>query len=426
MLLFLAGGLILSSCSNKVSSTNTAQNIQAADSITLVKLRHADSYKISITNNSNTPSKFYLTPARYNFQSYQTLLADIIKPGSTDKEKAIAIWRFTESWTYHSVSAMQQRLPHDPLRLFNSFESGLCDDRNAALTNIFLLAGLKAHAYHLEGHVVAEVFYENGWHMYDADWNLYFKDDNGNVASVEYISNHPEAICKERSSGGDGRVKFSLGMQMLKWVYTTKANNHIGNWYTDIPLNYNNIMQLAKGDELSFNYSKADMFDKFGILVAQHAIHNVKRKGILSRRIVNRNTTRVNADDWVMAENLPYGVQAISMSADNSTEIEGDIKVYYSPDGTTWYYKGVITAGFSNVSFNVFDIENQPVAFNYFIKLSGKNVKQAIDKSALVIENNFLFSDKLFLNADNAFKLVYLQPQTGKYLNVNCKAENEQ
>lgn len=429
LILIALSSLIIQGCSNRANSTYTQQQIQATDSINVIQLQNWNNVrdcKIIISNTFANPTLFYLTPKGYNFNNYQTLLAGIIKPRSTDEEKAKAIWHFIEGWTYHSLSATQQRTPHDPLRLVNSFEGGLCDDRNAALTNMFLLAGLKARAYHLEGHVVAEVFYENGWHMYDADWNLYFKDDKGNVASVEYLSNHPEAICKERSSGGDGWIKFSLGMQVLKRAYTTKANNHIGNWYTDIPLSYNNIIQLAKGDELSFSYTKADKLDKFGILVAQHAMHSVKRKGTLRRSITQSNTTRINEDDWVIAENLPYGVQTINVNAANKAGVDGNVKVYYSVDGITWYYRGVITNGFSNVSFNTFDLENQPVAFNYWIKLSGENVKSAIDKNALVIENSFLFSDKLFLNADNAFKLVYLQPQSDKYLNVNCRAENEQ
>jgi|GEM_PF-5084721 len=425
LLLFFICSLLFSSCNNKVSNTKTAQSVQTTDSITLVKLNRAKVCAVNVTSTSTTPVKFYISPARYNFQNYQTLLADIIKGESTDKEKAIAIWKFTENWTYHSQSAMRERLPHDPLRLFNSFESGLCDDRNAALTNMFLLAGLQARAYHLEGHVVAEVFYENAWHMYDADWNLYFKDDKGDAASVEYLSNHPEAICKERSSGGEGWLKFSLGMMILKHDYTTKQNNHIGTWYTDMPLNYTNKIQLAKGDVLNFNYSVTDNIDKVQLLIAQHAVINNKRTGMLSRQVADWNAKRINSNEWVMAENLPYAVKIIHITAKAKADIKSDIKIYYSPDGNKWYYKGVITPGFSSVRFNVFDAENQPVAFNYFIKFSGANVNVDFDKRALIVENSFLFSDKLFLNADNAFKLVYLQPQHGGYLNINCTAEDE-
>ena len=47
--------------------------------------------------------------------------------------------------------------------------------------------GLPAHCFTINNHVVPEIFYDNAWHMYDADLIEYFPKADGSVASIQEI-----------------------------------------------------------------------------------------------------------------------------------------------------------------------------------------------------------------------------------------------
>jgi hypothetical protein len=177
------------------------------DSITTIHpFANSTGFRIDINNSSDSAALFYLTPLSIDFRNYETLIQDIVRPEMSDKEKAIRLWKFSSSWTVLGIPPARNQQTCDPLKLFISLEYALCGGINGALSNLFTLAGLRSRVYSLYGHVVAEVFYCNAWHMFDADRDIYFTNNLGEVASVDYISKHPEIIAmskdKLRNWGG--------------------------------------------------------------------------------------------------------------------------------------------------------------------------------------------------------------------------------
>jgi len=131
-----------------------------------------------------------------DLSSQEAILASILKPGMNAEEKSLAIWKFLVDWRYHYNPAEQGDELHDPVKFLNVYGYGFCDD---CATNFVVLsrkAGLRSRIWGLSGHVVAEAFYDGSWHMFDPDHQAIYRNEQGVIAGVEELSQHPELITK--------------------------------------------------------------------------------------------------------------------------------------------------------------------------------------------------------------------------------------
>ncbi len=123
----------------------------------------------------------------------------------TPREKAEAIWRFfltdgrfvrpgfwyhIAGWTYEEPDGEVL----DPLKLLNSYGFGLCYHIAPLLEAVYEAGGFEdARVWFLMGHSVTEVFYDGGYHYFDADMMGYNPVGDGDpktlpVASVSQIA----------------------------------------------------------------------------------------------------------------------------------------------------------------------------------------------------------------------------------------------
>jgi hypothetical protein len=408
LLLFTAG------CRQNASEFSIAEKT-ITDSVTLIKLPKASELsemEISISNPSDSPTLFYLTPASIDFKNYETLIAGIIKPAMSDEEKAIALWRFTSSWVVLGIPPARNQQPCDPLKLFNSLEYALCGGINGALANLFSLAGLKSRVYNLQGHVVAEVFYQQAWHMFDADRNVFFSGDKGKIVSVEYISKHPEIIKtqKERIRNWAG---FDFSYKMLQRVYSSAENNKVNAWFKEIALDYRNEIILRKGDNISFSIAKTNRLERLKSLLGDHSFPSFNRKGFLTRKI-HCNFDSIPARQIILKEELPYAVTSLQLYRNDKANRNTPISVYYSADGRSWYFKGILYKERDRINFPAVNTQNEAGVFSYYLKLAGDSTTGC----DVIAENNFLFSDKVFVNGDNSFRLVSMKQNNNPELKL--------
>lgn len=399
--------MLLSSCGRKGSGEHQQSEV-VADSATHFSLpipgiiRGLD---VSIQNNSRQAKAFYITPLSYDFGSYEKLVNSIVDSSMEDEMKAYNLWYFMSHWTNHSAAATNARLPHDPLRLVSSFQSGLCDDRNAALANLFSLAGIRSRMYHLNGHVVAEAYYDSAWHMYDADWRVFFNDAKGKVAGVEYISKHPEAIRMDAEHGFS--IRNAVGPTIFRHLYGTADDNKVNTWFTNIPLDYKNELELRPGDELQLHIEKLGWEGRLRMLFGKHALMDTRHWGTLNRKL------KASGKEYVYAEHSPYAITGVEVnSADGN---KGRVSVYYSSDSVKWVFKGIIDGGIGNVTFAPADSNGVGVVFNYYLKL----VSGSESPAKLKVKNNILFSERVLVNNGGEFRVVPLQGK-GK-LNVDMR-----
>lgn len=133
---------------------------------------------------------------RSYFHTTREILKFAVPPKATPKEKAFAIYEFVRRYRYHwwpsesSVNAGAEL--HNPVKFFNVYGYGFCDD---AATNFAMLcrsAGLPARVWFLNGHVVAETDYDGASHVFDPDGEVfYLSSDNRAVASLAQVEREP-------------------------------------------------------------------------------------------------------------------------------------------------------------------------------------------------------------------------------------------
>jgi hypothetical protein len=253
--------------------------------------------------------------------------------------------------------------------------------------------------------VVAEVYYNNGWHMFDADQNVYFTDSTGEVVSLNYVSSHPELFLSGKNKlhnyGALPYVNY-----LMKRIYTTQKNNTVSDIYKDIPYDYNSALTLKSGDEIRFEISKVQDYEKTSHFFTTHSVSEFRRKGTLIRNSFLESVIN-SKDEAIIHESLPYAVKGITVKNNwNQTKGYANVSVYYSPNGEVWHFKGVLGNGFSEVTFVPFISSSESITFSYYLKF--KSADEELSKKylkSISVENDFLFSDKIFLNGTNSFRI---------------------
>ena len=196
-----------------------------------------------------------------NWFDNDLLLNEIIKPGMSDRDKAVAIWRFIVDNRIHDTPAHPAIELHDPVRWLNIYGYGFCDDAATNFMRLVEKAGFKARIWGLSGHVVPEVWYDNGWHLLDPDGEIYYlEDDNQTIASVETLEQRADLI--RRQQGG-----FYRDIDMMIEHYTTTDNNRLAPWYTkSSETDHTMGFRLRPGESLMRSWSNWGLYFTAGYL----------------------------------------------------------------------------------------------------------------------------------------------------------------
>lgn len=131
--------------------------------------------------------------------SVESIVAGIIKPAMTPRQKAEAVYDFVCRYRYHWSATREgpQRdhfeygVVYDPVKLLNVYGYGLCFQTAAVLEALYQAAGLEARKCGIGGHAICEVYYDGKYHYYDADQQGYFCLPDGTVASMDQLSRDP-------------------------------------------------------------------------------------------------------------------------------------------------------------------------------------------------------------------------------------------
>jgi hypothetical protein len=128
-----------------------------------------------------------------------------LKPGMSEQDKALAVWRTVVAHQHQNPPPVEylqspENTVTDPLKMFNVYGYGLCSVHASHVAAMARAAGLTARNQTIVRHCVAEVSWDNEWHMLDASLVNYFPKPNGKLASVDEIiasvaafyAKHPE------------------------------------------------------------------------------------------------------------------------------------------------------------------------------------------------------------------------------------------
>jgi len=146
--------------------------------------------RLTLTNTGSTPLTGQLLVAQgQDWTRAETLPASFVSP-SGSRARMLGLFAF---WRDH-ISHADSDAPggKEPLALLNFWSYALCGDTTAALTRLAAVYGVAARKIPLNGHVAAEYFFDDGWHILDSDQNVaYLRLDNRTLASAADLRADP-------------------------------------------------------------------------------------------------------------------------------------------------------------------------------------------------------------------------------------------
>lgn len=159
--------------------------------------------------------------------SLETIVRDVIKPGMTDEQKALALYHFFRQRVFHYKNLPESRIP---LKTLNVMGNTLCGSQGTCMKGLLEAAGLKARVVcHTDGsHTFYEAFYDGAWHGFDTFTNFYVytKGDKPHIASFEEMQKDPsivkDAVAEKRAPPGlchcgDNPMAFASGFKVLNY-----------------------------------------------------------------------------------------------------------------------------------------------------------------------------------------------------------------
>jgi hypothetical protein len=160
----------------------------------------------------------FRTDRSVDTRSTRTILRDLIRPGMTSEEKALALFHWVRRVIYHS--GPEEPLRHDFNRMVNLFGYGSCYLQTHPLSHLFQQLGWPCRNWVHNGHHMLEVYYDGGWHCFDPHMTFYVFNRAAPraIASVAELRADPtlaEAAVKEGRTGpaflicGDAPTWFS-------------------------------------------------------------------------------------------------------------------------------------------------------------------------------------------------------------------------
>lgn len=119
--------------------------------------------------------------------------------------RLFAFWR-----DHHSHADSDCDEAKEPLALLHFWGYALCGDTTAALTRLATGYGIPARKIPLNGHVAAEYFFDDAWHVFDADQNVcYLRLDNRTLASAADLRADPFLARRTKVLGRHAPVSAS-------------------------------------------------------------------------------------------------------------------------------------------------------------------------------------------------------------------------
>jgi len=142
----------------------------------------------------------WLSNGRNDFRTLDEIVARAVKPGMTDREKAMALWWQEIQYRFHNDGDNNEL--GDPVKVFNVYGYNTCGNDSICLAGAWKKVGLKVAPARLVGHCVTQVFYDNGWHLMDGDMHsIYLLRDNETIAGEQDVVRDHDLIRRTHTQG---------------------------------------------------------------------------------------------------------------------------------------------------------------------------------------------------------------------------------
>lgn len=142
----------------------------------------------------------WLSNGRNDFRSLAKMVARVVKPGMTDKEKAMALWWQEIQYRFHFEGDNNEL--SSPVKVFNVYGHNTCGNDSICLAGLWKQAGLKVAPARLVGHCVSQVYFDAAWHLLDGDMDsIYLLRDNETIAGEQDIVRDHDLVKRTHTQG---------------------------------------------------------------------------------------------------------------------------------------------------------------------------------------------------------------------------------
>lgn len=135
-----------------------------------------------------------------DFRSLKEIVAGACKPGMTEREKAIAIWRLQTTHRFHAGTGDSECT--DPVKVLNVYGYTTCGEDSICMAGLWKAAGFKVRPAHVVGHCISQVFFDSRWNLLDGDMGpFYLLRDNRTVAGEHDLVRDHDLLKRSHGQG---------------------------------------------------------------------------------------------------------------------------------------------------------------------------------------------------------------------------------
>lgn len=142
----------------------------------------------------------WLSNGRNDFRSVKEIVARAVKPGMSDREKAIALWRLQTTHRFHATTGDNE--VNDPVKVLNVYGYSTCGNDSICLSGLWRAAGFTVRPARCPGHCIPQVFHDGRWHLLDSDMGpFYLLRDNQTIASEQDLVRDHDLVKRSHTGG---------------------------------------------------------------------------------------------------------------------------------------------------------------------------------------------------------------------------------
>src|SRR5262245_25750228 len=142
----------------------------------------------------------WLSNGRNDFRTLKEMAAGALRPGMTDRERAIALWRLQTTHRFHATTGDAE--VNDPVKAFNVYGYTTCGDDSICLAGLWKTAGFQVRPARVVGHCITQVHCDGRWNLLDGDMGpFYLLRDNATIAGEPDLVRDHDLVKRTHTHG---------------------------------------------------------------------------------------------------------------------------------------------------------------------------------------------------------------------------------
>ncbi len=348
-----------------------------------------------------------------DWRTADSIIAEAVAGAEGEQDKLMLLYEFIRSNRYHDLPLFERDELHDPVKHFNSYGAGLCDDMGSVTCALAFRAGFAKPRHgadpvnrSMHGHVMCEIPVNGKYQFIDTDENAFYLDlDNERPVSGDEIVEDPDLA----------RRDYAYGPLFSSWVKGEQASALLGRddrHSRSIVLGHEMRLTLRPGEKLTWRWDNVGKTPGKGTLkyfgnsfldyapslgeAALRLAHESRGVAALGDVAAFAGETR---DAFVVFKmSSPYVICGGSVSADFVSAASGDCAgIDLSMDGKTWVEAWSKSgAGPSRARLELDEllgVKDKTARYEYFLRLRlGSARSRSVRLDALAVRTVLLAS----------------------------------